>query len=170
MVALHGTLMTYEHSILTEPVFILEFLLAILLVVMAARSDRRWLFVVAGIVIGISALTRPIGQAIALGAPASLLLYYACLRPALIATLLLALGFGLGVGPWVVRNMVINAEATVRSPGSTLLRTVMHERESTAGYFTIGGTDRDLQRAEARKIVERMASSEPDPLEMWTEI
>src|SRR5262249_2278481 len=47
---------------------------------------------------------------------------------------------------------------------------IMHERPYTVGFFTMAGSDPDPVRRAARRIIERMAPDEPDPLEMWAEL
>lgn len=171
LAAANTTLVAYEQHILTEPLFVFLMLLSILLLVVAAGRGPGWLFVAAGLVIGLAALTRPIGQTMLLAAPAALLLVYRRLRPTVLASLLLAAGFFLGAGPWALRNTLVHRETTVRHPGSTLLGTVMHERIYTKGYFTLDGADDpDPVRMKARRIIERLSPQEPDPLEMWTAI
>ena len=171
LAGLNTTLVVYEQHILTEPLFGFLLLLSILLLVAAARGRAGWLFLVGGVAAGLSALTRPIGQTIVLATPAALWLYFGRWRPSLRASLFLLAGFGLAAGPWIARNALTQSEASVRHPGSTLLGHVRQEREYTRGYFTLdGGTDSDPLRQEARRIVERMAPSDPDPLEMWTEL
>jgi hypothetical protein len=171
LTGVNTTLVAYEHHILTEPLYVFLMLSSILLLVVAARRKPGWLFVLAGCVIGVATLTRPIGQTMMLAAPVALLLCYRHWRPTAFATALLVAGFALGAGPWMLRNSLTHREAGVRHPGSTLMGTVMHERFYTKGFFTLdGGTDPDPQRMAARRIIERMSPDEPDPLEMWTAI
>jgi 4-amino-4-deoxy-L-arabinose transferase-like glycosyltransferase len=171
LAGLNTSLVLYEQHILTEPLFSFLILLSMLLLVAATRGRVGWLFLLGGVVAGLAALTRPIGQTIVLAAPPALWLLYRRWRPTVRACLLLVAGFGLAAGPWIARNALTQSEAGVRHPGSTLLGHVRQEREYTRGYFTLdGGTDPDPVRQEARRLIERMAPSDPDPLEMWTEL
>ena len=171
LAGLNTTLVVYEQHILTEPLFSFLLLLSMLLLVAAARGRAGWLFLGAGAVAGLAALTRPIGQTIVLAGLPALWLCFGRWCPTLRACLLLVAGFGLAAGPWIGRNALTQSEASVRHPGSTLLGHVRQEREYTKGYFTLdGSTDPDPLRQEARRIIERMAPSDPDPLEMWTEL
>lgn len=170
-VGLNSTLVVYEHHILTEPLFIFLVLLAVFLLVAALQRRRGWLLFAAGLVAGLAALTRPIGQTILLAAPAILWLRTLSLRSTVMGTLLVGAGFLATAGPWAVRNALVYEEPGVRHPGSTLLGRVMHERPYTKGFFTLdGATDPDPLRQRAREIIERMSPDEPDPLEMWQEL
>jgi 4-amino-4-deoxy-L-arabinose transferase-like glycosyltransferase len=169
--ALDTTLVVYEQHILTETLFLTLLMAVLVLLVLGAQRRPGWLLVAAGLVIGLAALTRPIGQTLVLAAPPGFLVHYRNWRTASVASLLVAAGFLLTAGPWALRNTLTQAEVGVRHPGSTLLGTVMHERPYTRGFFTLdGGTDPDPLRNRARRIIERMAPDEPDPLEMWTQL
>lgn len=162
------TLIVYEHQILSEPPFVFWFLLSIYLLVLAAKRRSGWLFVLAGAVIGVSAMTRLVGQAPLLSTPIALWLYYQRLRPTLVSCAFMVVGFLLITGPWILRNRILHSETDLAHPGSPLLSTMMHERPYTRGFFAPDNPrDPDPVRYEARRIIERMAPSEPDPLEIW---
>jgi 4-amino-4-deoxy-L-arabinose transferase-like glycosyltransferase len=165
------TLIVYEHQILSEPPFVFLSLLAIYLLVLAARRQSGLLFLLAGTVVGAAALTRLVGQALLLSTPIALWLYYRRLRPTLISCAFMVVGFALVTGPWILRNSVLYSEADLAHGGSPLLSTMMHERPYTRGFFAPDNPrDPDPVRYEARRIIERMAPAEPDGLEIWNEL
>lgn len=162
------TLIVYEHQILSEPPFIFWSLLSIYLLVLAAKRRLGWLFVLGGVVVGLSSLTRLVGQAPLMVMPVALWLYYRRLRPAVLGSVFMVVGFLLITGPWILRNRIVHAETDLAHPGSPLLSTMMHERPYTRGFFAPDEPrDPDPVRYDARRIIERMAPSEPDPLEIW---
>src|SRR6266498_3427518 len=69
LVAISAPLLIYEHYILAEPLFIPLLVIGMLLVVTALQRERAWLYVLGGLVLGLAALSRPIGQALLAVAP-----------------------------------------------------------------------------------------------------
>lgn len=169
LTALNGSLLIYEHGIFSEPLFTFLLLLSALLLVAAARGRINGLFLAAGFVIGATALTRPIAQALAIAAPIAIFLYFRRLRPSLLACAFVFGGYAAITAPWVLYNRLTHAETGVGHPGNIIIGTVMHERPYTKNFFTIDNQDENPTRREARKIIERMAPDEPDPLELWSE-
>ena len=108
--------------LLTETLFAFLLIAGLVLCYLAIKQQRAWLFVIAGMVIGLGALTRPALQYFPI-ALAFLLIGHLGLRSATRPILSCLLGFSLIYGPWVGRNL-----ATLGTPsdGSTLVTTLSH--------------------------------------------
>jgi 4-amino-4-deoxy-L-arabinose transferase-like glycosyltransferase len=173
LVGLLGPLIIYEHYVLAEPLFIpllLGFGLALVRAVQrggsqpAARPDYRWLLL-AGLLLGLAGLTRPVGQAVLLGLPVALWVALRRARTALGATLVVAIGFGVVTLPWMVRNYVQNGSfESAGALGQTLIgRIIRHDEgfvipapESASPYV-------DPVQTEARALILRQMARDARP-------
>jgi 4-amino-4-deoxy-L-arabinose transferase-like glycosyltransferase len=108
--------------LLTEILFALLLIGGLLLCYFAVKQQRAWLFLFAGIVIGLGALTRPALQYFPI-ALAVLIICHLGLRSAIRPILSCLLGFTLIYGPWIARNL-----ATLGTPSdnSILVVTLSH--------------------------------------------
>ncbi len=138
LVALNGALILSEHSVMTEALFGTLLAGALLALLLGARvsgaPSRRWgWFVLAGVLLGAGALTRPVGQILLLLVPLWLLLLRRGWRSVLSDSLLVSLGFGLLIGPWMLRNLAEHGSLTA-SGGlgrSLVARTIKYD----TGFF-----------------------------------
>jgi 4-amino-4-deoxy-L-arabinose transferase-like glycosyltransferase len=176
LVAIDGPLLIYERYVMTETLF--GFLLALTLLagVVAVRTSavrdgemgkggdggtKRWLL--AGFVLGLAILTRPVAQLLVpLMALSALLAAGREWRRGLVGVLALVVGLALIQGPWVLRNALTTGNVGTTTFGRTLIaRTAYYDR----GFiFDVPGQphpDALVQRA--RQIVQEGARrQQPD--------
>jgi len=79
---------------------------AALAIAAAARRDNYVMFVLAGVLFGLAAYVKPVGQALILAAPVAFALSSRDLRRTLLATGLVVAAMVVTVTPWVVRNEI----------------------------------------------------------------
>ncbi len=154
--ALDGALILSEHSVMTESLFstlLVGALVALVLGARDARAPRTWpWFVLAGVLLGLASLTRPVAQILLPLVPIWLLLIHRRWGLALRGSVLVGLGFVLLVGPWMFRNLAEHGSLTA-SGGlgrSLVARTIKYD----TGYFEAdrpAGPD-DLQ-AQVRQFI-----------------
>lgn len=172
LVAVSGPLLIYERYVMSEALFGLLLALAMLTGVVAVQRSGsragdggmggwgagalgRWL--VAGLVLGLAVLTRPIAQMlIPLLALSALLATGRDWRRGLLGVLALVVGVALVQGPWVLRNALTTGNVGASTFGRTLIaRTAYYDR----GFaFDVPGQphpDPPVQRA--REIVQEGA-------------
>lgn len=162
LTAFNGDLVVVEHSILSESLFA-ALLAAALLASTKVRGARpaRWA-TVAGVLLGLAALTRP--SALALAPPLAVMLAWPVPGPrrrcALVGAALLFGCVGT-VLPWMVRNQVVHGTFAIASGlGEALIsRTRHHDRAFGADVYTSRGAEpraaSDDQLARARSWVYR---------------
>lgn len=176
-VALSGPQIIYEHYLMTESLFTLLLVLSMLALVGALARGSGRLYVLTGLMFGLCALTRPVGQVLPLLVPLAALFggvpavrrVGPAARGRLVAraTLLALVGFSLVVLPWMARNWLAGGELTGSSAlGKTLFgRITRHEDERSTRRddrlrFDLppaGLPEMDPRRAEARAIVRQAA-------------
>ena len=111
MTAVSGPLLITEHYLMSETLFG-TLLLASLLVLLAGPRAPAWLGL-AGLLLGLAALTRPVAQMLL---PLYFLVALARLprwRPALLAIVLVTAAYALVTLPWLARNAVVQGSATL---------------------------------------------------------
>ncbi len=166
LVAMSAPLLVYEHYILTESLF--AFVLTAALAAIAAawrrRSARLWLL--SGLLVGLAALVRPVGQAIVPLALVAALLAPAGAtgakpqrsRRALISAALMLAGFSALIVPWTIRNQLTHNLAGPSTFGRTLIaRTAYYDRGFTFYDPQRPADDPDPARLRARKIIQEGA-------------
>jgi 4-amino-4-deoxy-L-arabinose transferase-like glycosyltransferase len=94
------------NIVMTETLFIFLFLGGLYLFLKQAEKPRAWLFLLAGLALGLAALTRTIVQFLPIFFIVSLFFFYRRfpLRKLLVFGSMFLLGFGLMVAPWSLRN------------------------------------------------------------------
>jgi 4-amino-4-deoxy-L-arabinose transferase-like glycosyltransferase len=130
LTALNGALIIGEHYLMSEAVFIPLLLAALLALLRAGRQPTAVRLVLAGLLLGLAAMSRPIGQALYPLVPVALLLAGAGIRATVRGTLLAALGVLLVVAPWTARNCLTAGEcSTTGVVGQALLaRTAYYDK------------------------------------------
>src|SRR3954467_361746 len=112
-VAVNGSLLTMEHLLISEVLFT-PLLLASLIAVLAAVQQRRpWLWLLAGLLLGLGALCRPLGIGV-LGVV--LVMLPACQLPRRDlgrGVGLLVLGAAVCLLPWMVRQAHVHDQTVV---------------------------------------------------------
>jgi hypothetical protein len=144
LVALNGALILSGQSIMTETLFTALFLAALLALVLAARTNRWVWALLAGLLLGLSALTRPVAQALVMLVPLAFLLASPLVRrpwtraqawPIVRGTLIAGLGFGIVMVPWMLRNLA--EHGTLSAAGglgrSLIARTIKYDE----GFFDV---------------------------------
>ncbi len=155
LVAISAPLLIYEHYILAEPLFIPLLVIGMLLVVTALQRERAWLYVLGGLVLGLAALSRPIGQALLAVAPLAIVVHKGDLRAALRPAALVLTGFALVLVPWVIRGALATGRVgSAGAVGQTLVGRIIRHDEG----FVIPGpdsptNDTDPTRVAIRRLV-----------------
>jgi 4-amino-4-deoxy-L-arabinose transferase-like glycosyltransferase len=133
LVALNGALIVSGQSIMTETLFTFVLLGVLLVLLQAGRSGRYAWALLAGILLGVAALVRPVAQILVLLVPLTFLLYDRRLWPILRGTVLVGVGVLLVMGPWMLRNA--SEHGTLSAAGgrgrSLIARTIKYDE----GFF-----------------------------------
>ena len=113
LTALSGSLIVTEHYLMSETLF--GALLAATLLVFLAGIRRPGIvpFALAGVLLGLAALTRPIAQLAALLLPLSLLVLLPRRRTALTYGAVLLGCFAVTILPWMVRNRAVQGTFSI---------------------------------------------------------
>lgn len=175
--ALSGPQIIYEHYLMTEALFTPLVVLGVLILVLAARRGAPAGYLLAGVIFGLCALIRPIGQAFILLVPLTALVGEAAssgpavrgrrwmlarMWLALRAGLVALLGVGLVLLPWTVRNRLVGGELTSSSAlGKTLFgRITRHDDGFRFDLPPAGPVESDARRAAARAMARAAAASD----------
>ena len=118
--ALSSPQLIYEHYIITEPVFIFFLVASALAMIVAARRDRWGWYAVAGVLIGVGALTLPVAQVLLPLVPIYLWLVLRSWRRAALGTLVVWAVTALLLVPWSLRNQREYGTAETTSTGRFL--------------------------------------------------
>jgi hypothetical protein len=168
--AVSAPLVAYEHYLLTETLFAFTVTAMLVCLVWAARSSRGRLWLLGGVLVGVSAMVKPIGQGFVPIAVVSAYLASASWRPrlrrwlawpapsrvALAAACLVVVGYVLAIGSWTIRNQLTYNLATPSTFGRTLIaRTASYDRGFTFG--DPAHPDADPNRERALRIVQQGA-------------
>ncbi|MCC7104432.1 MAG: glycosyltransferase family 39 protein [Chloroflexi bacterium] len=176
LVAISAPLLIYERYVMTEALFGCLVTATLLAAVWALgrtpklgardpRSSTRrlvsqlWPFLLAGILLGMAALTRPVAQLLAsllvAGIVARSLPRW---RGALFASVALGAGMLLVQGPWMVRNYVVQGNLSSSTFGRTLIaRTAYYDRGFVFYKPGVTSTEDGLMKSRARQIVQELA-------------
>jgi hypothetical protein len=130
LVAFSGPLLVYEHFVMSEALFGLMLTVAVTAIIAALRVPSRTRLVVAGVLLAVAALTRPIAEALVPLVPLAFLLRTRRLTPAARQVGWLALGVAVLMLPWMGRNLVTHGSfAAEGALGQALIgRTVRHDQ------------------------------------------
>jgi 4-amino-4-deoxy-L-arabinose transferase-like glycosyltransferase len=153
LTALSGPLIVTEHYLMSEALF--GFLLAAGLFAyfggVHAQGLRRrvWLLALAGALLGLAALTRPIAQLVLLVLTGGLLYVLPRWRPALAGVAALVALFAVVVTPWMLRNQAVHATFAIAggSGEGLAVRTIRYEQQFDFREPPGGDPDRLLSRA-----------------------
>ncbi|HZO28868.1 MAG TPA: glycosyltransferase family 39 protein [Chloroflexota bacterium] len=167
--AISAPLVTYEHYLLTEALFAFSVTGMLVGLVWAYRRNGLGGWLLAGILVGLAVMVKPIAQAflpLALVAAylagaswtrvASQLRWPAPTRVALVAVTMVAAGYALAIVPWSIRNQLVHDLASPSTFGRTLIaRTASYDR----GFVFVDPSrpEHDPTRARAAQIVQRGA-------------
>ena len=153
LTAVSGPVIVTEHYVMSESLFTLLLLAGVLAAVLAVRAQRRtrmlgWL-ALAGVVLGLAALTRPIAQLVLVLAAIWLLLMLPRWRPALSGLAVLVVAFGAVVTPWMARNLAVQGTFAIAggSGEGLAVRTIRYEQRFDFRDPASDAVDRQLARA-----------------------
>ncbi len=156
LTALDGTLLVAEHYVMPEALLLALLLASFVVALRAAHRDSvRWAFA-AGVLLGVSALCKPVAQVLIPVIPFVWLVNRGVSRRFLLATGAFTVGFVAVALPWMGRNYFVHGSATTAGAlGQTLLaRTAKHDR----GFRWYDADDAarygDGQESAARQIVQ----------------
>ena len=180
-VALSGPQIIYEHYLMTESLFALLVVLGTLALVGGLLGSSGRLYVVAGLLYGLCALTRPVGQIFPLLVPLAVMFGASLKKPqndkrasgpwhpagaratvAIRATLPVLVGFGLVLLPWIGRNWLVGGAVTGSSAlGKTLFgRITRHDDGFRFDLPPAGPPETDPRLAEARAMARQAAQDD----------
>ena len=153
-VAVNGALLMMEHLIISEALFT-PLLLASLVAVLAAHQRRHMaLWLLAGLLLGLDAVCRPLGIAV-LGVVLGMLPAAGLPRPALLrAAGPLLLGAAICVVPWIVRQTMVHERAVVNGGLGDALYSRVRRYDSTFTLQDGGSSGPAIAWANRARIVE----------------
>ena len=160
LTAVNGALVLAEHTVMTEALFVPLVIGALTALVAALRSSRAWLYILAGILLGVATLTRPVAQVLVPMIPMAILLVTRSWRSTVVPSAVFVGAFAAVVLPWVLWSVAEQDTATVGSLGQTLVgRTARHDRAAFTYYDpATDGEESDARRSAARRILQDAAN------------
>jgi hypothetical protein len=170
--ALSSPQLIYEHYVITEPVFTFLLVASVLTMIVAVKRDRWTWYALAGLLIGIAALTRPVAQVLIPLVPLYLWLVLRSWRRAAVGTLIVWGVTALLLFPWSLRNQREYGTAETTSTGRFLIsRSVKHERNFV---FYVDDEpvrpDESPVRRRARQIAQDVTDKRPAPGQVYQRV
>jgi 4-amino-4-deoxy-L-arabinose transferase-like glycosyltransferase len=148
--AMNGSLLLMEHSLNAEALFTPLLLSALLIFLLAIRSGRLTLFVCAGLILGLSALTRPVAQTILPLLAAVALFQPRAWRLRLAAVGLVCIGFLLVITPWVLRNRAVYGVTAISGGAGDSLVERVRRHDSGFDFHDRSGAEPNSEDASVR--------------------
>ena len=155
-IAVSSPQLSLEHTVLSEALFTMLLIALTLVLIRATRASGHGPAIVAGVLLGLAALVKPVGQAML-----PLALAFAALRPGtlrrrVLSAALLTATFAAIVLPWMGRNLAVHGRFTVGGGlGESLLASTV---DFSRGTFRFDGPDLppepDPTRRAARRIIQ----------------
>jgi 4-amino-4-deoxy-L-arabinose transferase-like glycosyltransferase len=155
--ALNGALLLTEHSIASETLFTPLLLAGLVLLLFGVRTGRGPPFLLAGLALGLAALTRPLGQALVPLAFGALLLQQRSWRQRLTSAGLLGLGCLLVVTPWVVRNALVHEVSSTAGGLGDALYARVRRHDPSFTFENLGPPPATAEAAVLQKRVFQLA-------------
>lgn len=152
--AVNCSLLAMEHTIISEALLTPLLLASLLLLFRGLRGGRLWTVALAGVALGLCALTRPTVQPVLALAALALLLSRRPWRFRLAAVGVLAIGFAVVVSPWILRNRLVHGITAISSGLGSALYVRTHDHDPTFTYRLRGdsGPDRRWNALQNRVI------------------
>lgn len=156
LTAISGPVVVTEHYLMSEALFTLLLTAGLLSYLGAVRTRRRGatlgLLALAGALLGLAALTRPIAQLVLLILAAGLPLLLPRWRPALLGTVALVALFGVVVLPWMARNQAVQGTFAIAggSGEGLAVRTIRYEQRFD--FRAPPGSNEDRTMSRARRV------------------
>lgn len=153
-VAINGSLLTMEHLLISEALFTPLLLAGLAAVLAALRWRHPGLWLLAGLLLGLGTLCRPLGIAV-FGVVVLMLPFVGLPRGTLLGGIgLLLLGMAVCVAPWMVRQLFAHEQAVVNGGLGDARFSRVHRYDPTFILHDGGQTGSELDRAIRRRIVE----------------
>jgi 4-amino-4-deoxy-L-arabinose transferase-like glycosyltransferase len=172
LVALSSPQLIYEHYVITEPVFTFLLVASVLAMVLAVKRDRWGWYALAGLLLGVAALTRPVAQVLIPLVPLYLWLVLRSWRRAAVGTVLVWGAMALLLLPWTLRNQREYGTAETTSTGRFLIsRSVKHERNFV--FYEDNEPvrpDESPLRRRARQIAQDVTEKRPAPGQVYQRV
>ena len=156
LTAAAGPVIVTEHYLMSEALFTLLLAAGLLSYLVGVQAERRCatlsLLALAGALLGLAALTRPIAQFVLLILVAGLPFLLPRWRPALLGGAAMLALFGVTVVPWMARNQVVQGTFAIAggSGEGLAVRTIRYEQQFD--FREPPGTTDDRTLARARRI------------------
>jgi 4-amino-4-deoxy-L-arabinose transferase-like glycosyltransferase len=176
LVAISAPLLIYERYVMTETLFgcLITATLVAAIWALGRTVDggateprpttrrlpvRLWPFLLTGVLLGMTALTRPVAQLLApLLVAAIVLRFLPRWRITLLASVAIGAGMLLIQGPWMIRNYVVQGNLSSSTFGRTLIaRTAYYDRGFVFYKPGVTSTEGGLTKTKARQIVQDLA-------------
>ena len=161
LTASSSVLILHEHYILSESLFTQLLLAACLVFVLALRRDRPAWYLGAGLALGLAVLARPVAQAALLAVPLVLVAergWRGAWRPGL----LVLLGVGLLMIPWMLRNRLAYDSFSTSGSGRFLSSRVVRHDRGYVFYDPDHARQQDSLGQRARQIFQDEADARPE--------
>jgi hypothetical protein len=160
LVALNGALVMSEHTVMTEALFVPLIAGSMTALVWALRSGRLWALGLAGLLLGLATLTRPVAQALVPVIPLVILLVSRAWRPTILRSAVALGAFGLVLAPLMIGSAIAQDSASVGSLGQSLIgRTARHDRGAWTYYDPALHANEPEDRIRARRILQQAADN-----------
>ena len=156
LTAISGPVLVTEHYLMSEALFTLLLITGLLCYLVAVRVERRAamvkLLALAGALLGLAALTRPIAQLVLTILAVGLLVLLPRWRSALLGVVAMLALFGVLVVPWMARSQVVQGTFAIAggSGEGLAVRTIRYEQRFDFRAPPDG--DQDQMLARARRI------------------
>ena len=153
LTAISGPIVVTEHYLMSEALFTLLMAAGVLSYLAGVRAGRRGtslgLLALAGALLGLAALTRPIAQLVLLVLAAGLPFLLPRWRPALFGVVGLVAAFLVVVVPWMARNQAVHGAFTIAggSGEGLAVRTIRYEQRFDFRAPPEGDPDQTVSRA-----------------------
>lgn len=170
--ALSSPQLIYEHYVITEPVFTFLLVASVLSMVVAVRRDRWQWYALAGLVLGVAALTRPVAQVLVPMVPMYLFIMLRSWRRTLVMSTVVWAAVALLLVPWTFRNQQTYGSAETTATGRFLIsRSVKHERNFV--FYDEKEPvrpDESPTRRRARQIAQEVTNKRPAPGQVYQRV
>jgi 4-amino-4-deoxy-L-arabinose transferase-like glycosyltransferase len=160
LTALNGAMLLMEHTLISEVLFaplLLGFLLAL---VLGLRGRGRWHFLLAGLLLGLAALTRPATQAVVPLVIVAVVLAPLSWRPRLLAVGLILAGFAATILPWMLRQQATYGTFAITSGAGDALYTRIRKYDEGFVFRDLSPRDRNDRAAQVRRRTLQLARVE----------
>jgi 4-amino-4-deoxy-L-arabinose transferase-like glycosyltransferase len=164
--AINGSLLLMEHMLLSESLFTPILAAGMLMVLLALRSGRTAFFIIAGLALGLGALTRPAAQAILPLVLAVVVLQPRPWRARLLASGLVLVGFLVVAAPWMLRNRHVHGTLAISSGMGDALFERVRRHDPSFDFRDHAQPEGDRQQRQVRGRIFELARRHKTPIEV----